>query len=182
MDVFLSRLFDFLLRFMPIRIIKPHESGVITRLGKYHRTAQEGICFLLPFLHDMDIVTNPEQVIDLRAQSMTTNDRIAIAVSGAVSYRVEHAEKAIFNVQDYDRSIQALSLGIIAHYVNNHSFEECLNAEELAKQILQGIREKATNKWGLRILNVWITDLAEHKVIRIIGDPTGPIIYEEETV
>ena len=92
-----------------------------------------------------------------------------MAVSGAVSYCVVDPKKAILDVQEVDVSLPALSLGIIAHYVTTHTLEECLSCDELVACVRDGIVGQAAERWGLSIMRVWLTDIAEHTVIRVIG-------------
>jgi hypothetical protein len=68
-----------------------------------------------------------------------------------------------------DKSLQNLALGFIADYINRHTFNECMNLEEVRKGIRSAIREHC-NDWGLNIKNVYITDFVDCKVHRVLMD------------
>jgi len=170
MEEFLRQLWEFLTYALPRPVwVEPNEGGVLLRFGKFKYIVETGWTWVWPPIEKVRKLDITEQVIDLRAQSLTTKDDATLAVSGAVSYRVENPKKALLDVQDVDVSLPTLSLGILAHYVTTHTLEECMNCEEIVDHVRKGIRDEAVARWGLRILKVWITDIAEHKVIRVIG-------------
>lgn len=112
----------------------------------------------------MDIQT---QVVDLRSQSVRVKDGYSLIVSGAIQYSIKDVYKAIFNVQDPDKSLETLALGIILEYVKNRTVKECQEVGALKKEILKGIKEAAQG-WGLKIEKVYITDLDRTKNIRLL--------------
>ena len=85
---------------------------------------------------------------------------------------VKDVYKAIFYVQDIDKSLETLALGIILEYVNNRTLEDCQDVNGLKKEILKGIRDAAQG-WGLKIERVYITDLDKARNIRLIGGLNG---------
>lgn len=83
-------------------------------------------------------------------------------VSGAVRYRVVDACKAILAVQDFDDSIVALALGTIA---------DCVRTPEEMSQLRTDVRTalaKEASGWGLKIEQVYITDMDRVKSIRLL--------------
>lgn len=112
----------------------------------------------------MEITT---QVVDLRAQSIRTQDNESTVVSGAIQYSVRDIKKAILNVQDVDKSLETLALGIIFDFVHSRKLDDCRNIEVLKAEILKGIKDAATG-WGLKIEKVYITDLDKTRNIRLL--------------
>jgi regulator of protease activity HflC (stomatin/prohibitin superfamily) len=77
-----------------------------------------GLVWKLPVLQSISTINTTPQIVDLRAQSVTTKDRATIAVSGAIEYEVCDPVQAIYGVFDFNRNIQSGALGIIAHFLN----------------------------------------------------------------
>lgn len=107
------------------------------------------------------------QVVDLRAQSIRTQDDESTVVSGAIQYSIRDIYKAIINVQDVDKSLETLALGIIFDFVHSRKLNDCRNIEALKAEILKGIKEAATG-WGLKIEKIYITDLDKTRNIRLL--------------
>lgn len=162
----INRLFCWVPR---ILLVAPDEAGVRETLGKRWKKISPGWYITWPLIHrTIRLVVTP-QVVNLPGQSVYTKDRISIVVSGALQYRIDDAAKAILEVQDYDESLIALSLGIIASYVNGRTLDECMNMDKLCEEILKGIR-KASAGWGIKIMRVLMSDLAPVQSFRIIGN------------
>ena len=107
------------------------------------------------------------QIVDLRAQSIRTQDDESTVVSGAIQYSIRDIYKAIINVQDVDKSLETLALGIIFDFVHSRRLEDCRDIGVLKTEILKGIKEAATG-WGLKIEKVYITDLDKTRNIRLL--------------
>ncbi len=162
----ISRLFCWVPRLL---LVAPDEEGVRETLGKRFEKISPGWYITWPLIHRTIRLTVTLQVVNLPGQSIYTKDRVSIVISGALQYRIDDAAKAILEVQDYDESLIALSLGIIAEYVNKRTLDECMNIDTLCDEILKGIR-KASYGWGIKIMRVLITDLAPVQSFRIIGN------------
>lgn len=149
-----------------ICLINPDESGVRITGGKRFRAKGPGWYIWWPLIQECKKITVTPQVVDLREQSLTTQDGAEKAISGAVEYDIRDAIKAILHVQDYDKNLPTLCLGKIADYVETHPANECRSAlikTELRKEIREHV-----NKWGIRILNIFITDNVSAKTYRIM--------------
>ena len=81
-----------------IRIIQQYETGVVFQLGKYSRTLQPGLNFIIPVIEysrtiDMRVSTN-----DIPKQQVITKDNVPVAINGVVYFKVVdarlHSEEA----------------------------------------------------------------------------------------
>lgn len=162
----ISRLFCWVPR---ITLVAPDEDGIIETLGKRWSHMPPGWYIWWPLIQRTIRVVVTPQVVNLPGQSAYTKDKVSIVISGALQYRIDDAAKALLEVQDFDESLIALSLGIIAEYVNGRTLDECMNIDKLCGEILKGIR-KASAGWGIKIMRVLITDLAPVQSFRIIGN------------
>ena len=97
----------------------PYERGVFLRMGKCKRTLEPGLYFCMPIIDEIQKLDVTPQVINLPNQSITTKEGKTLAVSGAVEYSICDPQKALLEVQNFDASLQNLSMGIIGQYINN---------------------------------------------------------------
>jgi len=158
--------------------VQPDEAGVRVTLGNRIKAIGPGPWLYWPVVQDITVVVNTAQVVDLRGQSVISDGKDYI-ISGAIMYRIDNAEKAILAVQNFDQSLQVLSLGIIANYSKSHNLGHSDAFELLQTEILKGVREAASG-WGLKIMKVYLTDLGNVSNIRVIGNTTVvPIVGDE---
>lgn len=167
----LTKLIDRLLSIFPrIVIVAPDEVGVrytpgIVR-GVRVMSLVPGWWLFWPLIQNIETIRCKTQIKDLRPQSVWTQDRIEMTVSGAVRYRVRSAQKALLEVYDYDQNIQAVALGIIQQYIRKHELET-LDVCQIEEEVLKGTR-KASEGWGLFVEKVYITDIGRTQNIRLL--------------
>lgn len=170
---FLKALFDKILSIFPvIFLLTPYEAGIRVTFGNRVTPKGSGWYLIWPLFQRFIWLEVNSQIIDLRNQSIRTKDNKDIVVSGAIQYCIKDIQKAILNIQDVDKAITTLSLGIILEFVSVHSLEECSNKEELKKEILKGLRDASVG-WGVKVERVYITDLGVTRNIRLLGNPGG---------
>ncbi len=162
----ITQLFSFIPRMWTVL---PDESGVRVTLGKHVKATPPGWYFYWPIIQEIIKITVTPQVVDLRAQSVLTSDGKDMCFGGAIMYKINNAKCAILKIQDYDRSLQALALGIISRYIGSIKSGYKIDVPKIETAILDGVREEAAG-WGLKIMKAYITDLGTAKNIRILTD------------
>ncbi len=158
--------------------VQPNEGGIRTTFGNHVTKIGPGPWLYWPIIQDITIVETVQQTVDLRGQSIISQGR-DYTISGSILYRIDNAEKAILAVQNFDCSLQVLSLGIIARFSKSHDLSHPDAFEQLESDILKGVREAASG-WGLKIMKVYLTDLGSVQNIRVIGNETIVPYREEE--
>lgn len=152
-------------------LVNPDESGIRITLGKHVKSCGPGYYFYWGLIQECTKVYTMPQVVDLRPQSLrvpTDEDNYHlekdIVVSGAIMYRITDARKALLNVQDFDRSLTTLALGVISR------------GELDPEKILKGIREEASG-WGIKVIKTFITDRGDVTNVRLLTNtPSVSII------
>ena len=163
----LIELTDRLFWFVPrIRLIRPDESGVRITCGHKYQLTPPGWYFVWPVLQEMEIINVMPQVIDIRSQSVLTKDGRDLCFGGGIMYRVSDPVKAILEVQDFDKSLYTLALGIVADYINQNDYNDC-TVSGTREAILKGVREAAAG-FGLKIMRMYVTDFGTTRNIRVL--------------
>jgi len=118
----LKVIFDRLLSIFPrILILTSYEAAIRVTFGKYCKSKQTGWYIYWPLIQRVIWLEIQTQVVDLRTQSIRTKDNKDIIISGAIQYSIKDIKKAIENVQDIDKAIETISLGIVFNFVHSKS-------------------------------------------------------------
>jgi regulator of protease activity HflC (stomatin/prohibitin superfamily) len=76
---FIVVLFVIIIAFSSIKIIKQATVGIVERLGKFHKIAEQGINVIIPFIDSFRaIIDLREQVVDFRPQPVITKDNVTM--------------------------------------------------------------------------------------------------------
>lgn len=166
----LQRLFNKLLSLMPMLVmVEPTYRGARITFGTRIKIIGPGLYLIWPIIQHivtMEVIT---QVVDLKAQTIRTNDSHDLVVSGAIRYRISDIEKAIFNVQDLDKALSTLALGVILDYVQKRTLTECMNVDGVTRALRKELADEAGG-WGVKIEQVYLTDCGKVRSLRLFGD------------
>ena len=124
--------------------------------------------WIIPWFQEHEVCSTKTQVVDIRAQSVWTDDGHNITIGTSVRYYVSDPMKALLEVHDYDQSLQNIVLGVVCKYVGIHSLEALKEVSvELTELLLKEVREQSKG-WGLKIQDVCITDFGNAKNFRLL--------------
>jgi regulator of protease activity HflC (stomatin/prohibitin superfamily) len=160
-----DRLIDLLLDSLGLfkfwEVIEPYEQAVVTRLGKYDRTLEEGLHWVWPLAIERvygDAVVPTTH--DLAPQSLTTADGKAVVVRSIIDIR-----KAILECEGVESVLVDSATGAVADAVRAHSWDE-LSSKEFATALTTEVRDRA-RPWGVKIHRVQLADISASRSLRL---------------
>ena len=142
--------------FRIFRIIRPFETGLVERLGKYNREANSGLNIVIPGLERIIIVDMREQVIDVPPQEVITKDNVTITVDAIIYYEPTDPKKLVYNVGDFIQAATKLAQTNLRNVVGDLELDAALTSRETINTQLKLILDEATDKWGTRVVRVEI--------------------------
>jgi regulator of protease activity HflC (stomatin/prohibitin superfamily) len=147
-------IFLFLMALMGIKTIRPYERACVERLGKYQRTVQPGLNFIVPFIERLIKVDMREQVVDVPPQEVITKDNATVTVDAIIYYEVTDPVKVLYNVAQFRLATIKLAQTNLRNVVGDLSLDESLTSRERINAKLRDVLDEATDKWGARATRV----------------------------
>lgn len=149
-------IFIFILAFTGLRIVSPYEKGVVERLGRYQRTVQPGLNFIMPFLDTLRKVDMREQVVDVQPQEVITKDNVVVTVDAIIYYEATDPVKLTYNVADFYNAATKLAQTNLRNVIGETELDQALTSRDIINAKLREVLDDATDKWGVRIVRVEI--------------------------
>ncbi len=137
-----------------IRIVRPVEVGIIEFLGKYSRSSSAGFNWIIPRFHKMYLVNITERRVDIDPQSIITKDKLNAEVDGVVYYKVTDAQKAIYQVNNFELSVPSLAKTTLRAVIGKMTLTEANENRDLINQEVEKILDREVNKWGINVVRV----------------------------
>ncbi|HIE34376.1 MAG TPA: SPFH/Band 7/PHB domain protein [Candidatus Altiarchaeales archaeon] len=137
-----------------IKIIRPYEKGLIERFGRYQRTVDSGLQFIIPFIEKMIKVDLREQVIDVPPQEVITEDNAVVTVDAVIYFEVTDPFKVVYNVARFEVAALKLAQTNLRNVIGDLELDETLTSREKINADLRKILDDATDKWGVRVTRV----------------------------
>ncbi len=149
-----------------IKLVPQNRAFVVERFGKYSRTLEAGLNFLVPFIDKVAYNrTLKEQAVDVPSQAAITRDNISLVVDGVLYLKVLDPYKASYGVDDYVYAVTQLAQTTMRSEIGkielDKSFEE---REALNTNIVAAINE-ASGPWGVMVLRYEIKDIEPPRTV-----------------
>lgn len=173
-DLGFGRIFDWIeagwQKIWPFFIVDQYNKGVLLRNGMFRKVLEPGLHIKVPFidsyLEHITVVTTH----NLPSQSLTTKDEKSLVVRSVVKYQVVDIQTLILDVYDAIDAISDMTMAIIKRVIMDSTWEEC-KSNDLDNQITKKARVEA-KKWGIEILQVTLTDIAQMRSFKLFNDTT----------
>ena len=90
-----------------IRIIPQAYSGIVERLGRYHKTLSPGLNILIPFIDRLrPLVDMRETVVSFPPQPVITEDNLVVSIDTVVYFQVTDARAATYEIANYIGAVE----------------------------------------------------------------------------
>lgn len=165
-----------------ILIVQQQEVIIIERLGKYQKTLESGLNFIIPILEaprpmakrvtqrgldgmvysyskDVTRIDLRETVFDFPRQNVITKDNVTITINALLYYQIVDAKKSVYAIANLPDAIEKLTQTTLRNLVGQLDLDETLVSRDKINQELRAILDEATNKWGVKVNRVELQDI-----------------------
>ena len=139
-----------------VKVCREYERGVIFRLGRLVGARGPGLFLIIPGIEKMVRITLRTVVLDVPPQDVITKDNVSIKVNAVIYFRVMSPQDAVVQVEDYLYATSQLAQTTLRSIVGQAELDEILAEREKINHKLQGILDKQTDIWGIKISMVEI--------------------------
>jgi regulator of protease activity HflC (stomatin/prohibitin superfamily) len=149
-----------------VRIVPQARARNVERLGRYHKTLEPGLNFVIPFVDRVrPQIDLREQVVSFQPQPVITEDNLVVNIDTVLYFQVTDPRAAAYEISNFIQGIEQLTVTTLRNVIGGMDLEETLTSREKINSELRGVLDEATGKWGIRVNRV------EIKAI----DPPAPI-------
>jgi len=144
-----------------VKIVPQTDQWVIERLGKYHRTIEGGLNFIIPIIDQRrSKFTTQEQIIDVARQPVITKDNVSISIDAVVYIRISNARQATYEILDLKVSIAQLAQTTLRAEIGRMELDETLSSRSDLNAALLTSLDLASSTWGAKVTRVEVADIS----------------------
>jgi regulator of protease activity HflC (stomatin/prohibitin superfamily) len=143
-----------------VKVIPQSRVGIIQRFGRYHRTAESGLTFVVPIMDQMLPKTDlREQVVSFQPQAVITNDNVGMQISTVVYYRVVDAKAAEYEVANVEVALEQITQTNLRNVIGNLTLDKTLTSRDEINAKLRTVLDEVTEGWGIRVTRVELKEI-----------------------
>jgi regulator of protease activity HflC (stomatin/prohibitin superfamily) len=162
-SLYISIAIAVVLLFFVIKTVRQVPQGskwVVQRLGKYSKTLNPGLNFLVPVLDEVAYkVTTKDIVLDVPSQEVITQDNAVIVTNAIAFINIVSPEKAVYGVENYRIAIQNLVQTSLRSIVGEMALDAALSSRDHIKAKLKAAISDDIADWGIILKTVEIQDI-----------------------
>jgi len=153
-----------------IRQINQYQKGVKFMLGKYIGLMNPGWRLVFPIIQSYKKIDLRVKAVDAASQEAITKDNISVSVNAVIYYKVRNADKAVLEVENFYYAISQLAQTTMRNAVGQVDLDGLLSQREKVSESIRDIVDKATDPWGIEVINVELKDITlPEEMKRVIG-------------
>ena len=159
-----------ILLFNCIYVLREYERAVIFTLGRYSGVKGPGLVLIIPMIQQAVTTDLRTVVMDVPPQDVISRDNVSVRVSAVVYFRVVDPDRAVIQVEDFNKAISQFSQTTLRSVLGQHELDEMLAERTKLNADIQQILDEHTNTWGIKISMVEIKNIdINENMIRAIA-------------
>ncbi|WP_162830692.1 MULTISPECIES: SPFH domain-containing protein [Amycolatopsis] len=140
-----------------VRIVPQARARNVERLGRYNRTLQPGLNFVIPYIDRVyPALDLREQVVSFQPQPVITEDNLVVQIDTVLYFQITDPRAAAYEIASYLQAVEQLTVTTLRNVVGSMDLERTLTSRDTINSQLRGVLDEATGKWGIRVNRVEI--------------------------
>jgi regulator of protease activity HflC (stomatin/prohibitin superfamily) len=142
-----------------IRILPEWERGLVLRFGRSVGIRGPGLIILIPVIERLIKVDMRTITMDVQPQDVITKDNVSMKVNAVVYFKVITPEDAIVKVEDFFFATSQLAQTTLRSVLGQYQLDEVLSQRDKINLTLQGILDRQTEPWGIKVSHVEVKQI-----------------------
>src|SRR5215204_7440102 len=123
-----------------VRIVPQARARNVERLGRYNRTLQPGLNFVIPYVDRVyPLIDLREQVISFQPQPVITEDNLVVHIETVVYFQVTDARAAAYEIANFLQAVEQLTVTTLRNVVGSMDLERTLTSRDTINSQLRGV-------------------------------------------
>ena len=150
-----------------IRIVRQSTAVIVERLGRYLKTLETGVHFILPFFDRTNgAISLKEKVADFQPQPVITKDNVTMQIDSVVYYSITDPKLYTYGIENPMSAIENLTATTLRNIVGELELDETLTSRDIINSKMRAILDEATDPWGIKVTRVELKNILPPKDIR----------------
>ncbi len=150
-----------------IRIVPQARARNVERFGRYRKTLEPGMNFVIPMVDRVkSMIDLREQVVSFNGAPVITEDNLVVLIDTVLFFQVTDPRAADYEIVSYHQAIEQLTATMLRSVIGSMDLEQTLTSRDKINNMLRGVLDDASGKWGIRVTRVEIKAIDPPKSVK----------------
>ena len=150
-----------------VRIVPQARARNVERLGRYRKTLEPGLNFVLPMIDRVKpMIDLREQVVSFIGAPVITEDNLVVLIDTVLFFQVTDPRAADYEIVNYIQAIEQITATMLRSVIGSMDLEQTLTSRDKINALLRGVLDDASGKWGIRVTRVEIKAIDPPKSVK----------------
>ena len=150
-----------------IKIVPQSRAIIIERLGKYDRTMETGLHYIIPFIERKAAEISLKEIVkDFAPQPVITKDNVTMQIDTVVYYQITDGKLYSYGVENPVSAIENLTATTLRNIIGELELDETLTSRDIINTKMRAILDEATDPWGIKVNRVEVKNILPPKDIQ----------------
>ena len=158
--LFVSSVLIFILK--GIKIVPQSQNWLVERIGKYNRTLEAGLHFIIPFFESIPEshkVSIQEIQLPTDRISSITKDNVTITIKLAILYRKVDVARTVYRIYDIKSAIEAVVVGTVRSIIGQTDLDGVQSNRQQVALTIEDQLQNVSAEWGIKLTRVEIVEV-----------------------
>jgi regulator of protease activity HflC (stomatin/prohibitin superfamily) len=142
------------------KVVPQQHAWVVERLGRFNRTLQPGLSFIIPFVDRVAYKHMLKEVpLDVPSQVCITRDNTQLTVDGVLYFQVTDPMRASYGSSNYLSAITQLAQTTLRSVIGKLELDKTFEERDVINASIVQALDEAALSWGVKVLRYEIKDL-----------------------
>jgi regulator of protease activity HflC (stomatin/prohibitin superfamily) len=150
-----------------VRIVPQARARNVERFGRYRKTLEPGMNFIIPMIDrvkkEIDL---REQVVSFTGAPVITEDNLGVLIDTVLFFQVTDPRAADYEIVNYIQAIEQITATMLRSVIGSMDLEKTLTSRDHINNMLRGVLDDASGKWGIRVTRVEIKAIDPPKSVK----------------
>lgn len=143
-----------------IVIVSQASTVIVQRLGKYHRTLEAGIHFVVPIIdRASSTISLKERVYDFPPQPVITKDNVTMQIDTVVYFQVTDSKMYTYGVERPLQAMENLTATTLRNLIGDLELDQTLTSRDTINHQMWKVLDTATDAWGIKVNRVELKNI-----------------------
>ena len=150
-----------------VRIVPQARARNVERLGRYRKTLEPGLNFVLPMIDRVKpMIDLREQVVSFAGAPVITEDNLVVLIDTVLFFQVTDPRAADYEIVNYIQAIEQITATMLRSVIGSMDLEQTLTSRDKINALLRGVLDDASGKWGIRVTRVELKAIDPPKSVK----------------